>query len=155
MVADEELYALFHQVMKRWASAGVLGPPNAEDAIAAAERRVGRLHGSYKQFLRCAGVQLDDDQSSVLFWRPGDLRPAEDVLRDCGREVSFENPAVVIADYMQESWWYVLWLAGVHTGCVSLVLGGDPHDLQPPMGSFVDFLSAYLEDAPEMYPPRR
>ena len=61
---------------------------------------------------------------------------------------------MIIADYLQESWWYAIWVAGPFSGHVSLVLGRDGDgNPEPPLGTFVDFLLAYLNDDASLYPP--
>lgn len=150
-MAEVELVAT--QVREHWLSHGLLVVPvKSEDLAALRQWRPG-IPGDYEAFLRIAGLPSSDDPDGFRFWLPQEVRPTRDVLQDAGYESDESESSVIIADYLQESWWYGLWLTGPFTGCVSLVLGhGRGKDPQPPLGTFMDFLLAYMQDDARLYP---
>lgn len=115
---------------------------------------VADLPEDYETFLRLAGLPDDEDSAGFRFWSPKELRATGDILSAAGYTNSVVHPSVIIADHLQESWWYCLWSGGPWRGCVSLVLGTySGRDPLPPLGNFADFLLAYLTDDACLYPP--
>jgi hypothetical protein len=140
-----------HAVRRYWIDGGVAGAAISAQEIAAAEARLGALPEAYRRFLAIAGSQRLDDDNFMRFWPPAELRSASDVLVGAG--CLAVPDAIVIADHMQESWWYVLFTGGPRAGLVALVLGGDPRDPQEPIGDLATFLEQYMADATALYPP--
>lgn len=107
----------------------------------------------FECFLHIAGVPSDDDKDGFLFWGPSLIRPVEDVMRDAQYDWKCAHRSVIIADYLQECWWYALWLDGPWAGRVSLVLGC-ADEPAPVFGSLADFLRAYLDGDDRLYSAR-
>ena len=109
------------------------------------------LPPDYADLLR-SGIALDEDPNGFRFWSLDEIAPTEEVLRRAGYDVYY-NDTIIVADYMQESWWYCLWHRGPFSGHVSLVVGtSEGNDPQPPLGSITQFLSLYVIDSAELYP---
>lgn len=109
---------------------------------------------AYADFFRVAGVPNDCDREGFRFWGPDELRLTGEVLRrDPRRTGNFDTNSLIIADYLQECWWYCLWISGRYAGRVSIVLG-DEHagTIRAPRWSLEGFLRAYLADDPSLYP---
>lgn len=142
-------------VRRRWLLQGIRVSSVEPDELVSMTRLAP--HGvptEYETFLRVAGVPDDEDAAGFRFWRPTEVRATGDVLRAAGYVIDAADRSVIIADYFQESWWYCLWLSGTLAGCMSLVLGeSNGHDPQPPLGTFEEFLIAYLDDDVRLYPP--
>lgn len=143
------------QVRDRWTSQEITVSDVRPQAILELVRRFGPLPEPYTEFLRTAGVASNDDSEGFLFWGPEEVRSTAAALNDAGYPgVDLAASSIIFADYMQESWWYALWVDGPHLGCVSLVLGqgaSEPPDLQPPVGTFLEFLAWYLADDERLY----
>ena len=90
-----------------------------------------RLPGDFLTFLTVAGLPDEEDSKLIRFWPPNEWSEVDSLL--------------VFADFLIHSHAYALWLSGVHAGKVSLLFGVDT-DPQPPIGSFAEFLDAYLTD---------
>lgn len=149
-----EVTAISKRVREHWLAQGLR--VSSVEAEALAELKRSRPEGipeAYETFLRTAGLPHDEDGNGFRFWRLREVRATTDVLRDAGYASDAVEPSVIIADYFQESWWYGLWVAGPFTGHVSIVLGHERgKDPQAPLGTFVDFLRAYLIDDARLYP---
>jgi hypothetical protein len=141
------------QVRQHWLEQGLDVLPVAMDEVVEAWRSLpGALPEAYEAFLRTAGLPADEDAEGFRFWLPRELRATADVLRGAGYGSDATEGAVIFADYLQESWWYALWVSGPWKGCVSLVLGTrSGKDPQPPLGSLEEFLLAYLKDDERLY----
>jgi hypothetical protein len=150
-----EVAAVAEKVRQHWLSQGLrVSPVKPEELEALRRSRPDRIPEDYEAFLRIAGLPEDEDGEGFRFWLPNEVRATHDVLGEARYASDAVEPSVIIADYLQESWWYALWLAGPFRGHVSLVLGhADGRDPQPPLGTFVDFLLAYLNDEARLYPP--
>jgi hypothetical protein len=150
-----EVAAVAKEVRQHWLSQGLRVSSVEPEELAELRRlRPEGIPEEYEAFLRIAGLPDDEDGAGFRFWLPKEVRATSDVLSEAGHGSDATEPSVIIADYLQESWWYGLWLAGPFTGRVSLVLGHeDGRDPQPPLGTFVDFLLAYLNDDVRLYPP--
>jgi hypothetical protein len=81
-----------------------------------------------------AGLPDGEDSRLIRFW-PWTRESIDSVL--------------AFADFLIDSHRYVLWLSGRHRGDVSLLHGSEP---EPPIGSFAEFLAAYLADDPVSRP---
>lgn len=151
-----EVKSLAEQVRQHWLSQGLrTSPLTPEDLTKLRQSHPDGIPEAYETFLRFAGLPSDEDSEGFRFWSPREVRATRDVLGEAGYKIEAEEAAasVIIADYLQESWWYALWLAGPYRGCVSLVLGrANGQDPQPPLGTFLEFLLAYLHDDGRMYP---
>lgn len=154
-MADVNTLAM--SVRERWLSQGLrVASVDLDDLVELRTRAPSGIPGEYETFLRVAGLPAEDDQAGFRFWAPRDVRPTRDVLAEAGYATGDGERSVIIADYFQESWWYALWLTGPFAGRVSLVLGDRVgRDPQPPLGTFAEFLLAYLHDDPSLYPPER
>ncbi len=146
--------AVIAEVRDYWAKRGLV--PGALDLTSLHASVVGRLPADYERFLLSAGVPVDDQFQEVRFWEPGELRLARDLLAEPqvapGDWLHVDGGRILIfADYFQESWWYGLWLDADQSGLVSRVGGGN--DPEPPLGSFSEFLDAYMSDGPALYGP--
>lgn len=150
-----EITAVASEVRQHWLSQGLRVSPVGSQELA--ELRLWQPEGvpeEYEAFLRVAGLPDDEDRQGFRFWSPREVRATRDTLRGAGYGSDATEPSVIIADYLQESWWYGLWLAGPFKGSVSLVLGReDGRDPQRPLGSLGDFLLAYVRDDACLYPP--
>jgi hypothetical protein len=144
-----------HQIRQRWLSQGVPTSQVTPDDLAAIRTAFrAEIPADYESFLEIAGSQDGHDKDQYRFWHPREIRPTSDVLRDAGYPSNATELSIVIADYMQESWWFSLWLTGPWAGQVSLALGlCDGSDPQPPIASFDDFLELYMRDDGRLYPP--
>lgn len=142
------------KVRQHWEAQGLRVCATSESDIVALRRRLrAEIPLEYEIFVRLVGLPDQDDSNGFRMWALHEIRPTRDVLRDAGYEYNAADTSVVIADYLQQSWWYVLWLDGPRQGCVSLALGTkDGSDPQPPFGTFLDFLDAYTEDNENLYP---
>jgi hypothetical protein len=151
-----EVATIAARVREHWLSHGLLVSPVKSDEIAVLKRmRPEGIPEAYEAFLRIAGLPDGEDPEGFRFWLPREVRTTRDVLGEAGYDSNASEPSVIIADYLQESWWYALWLTGPFTGSVSLVLGHkDGNDPQPPLGTFADFLLAYLRDDARLYAPK-
>jgi hypothetical protein len=150
-----EVEVVAKEVRQRWLSQG-LRPSSVkpEELVALSRLAPEGVPKEYEAFLRIAGLPDDEDAAGFRFWRPTEVRVTSDVLHAAGYAIDAIERSVIIADYLQESWWYGLWLSGRFAGQVSLVLGqADGKDPQPPLGSFAEFLLAYLGDDVRLYPP--
>jgi hypothetical protein len=147
--------AVAREVRRHWLSQGLRVSPVKFEELA----DLKRLHPSgipeeYTAFLRIAGLPGDEDREGFRFWLPRQVRATRDVLEEAVYGSDATAPSVIIADYLQESWWYGLWLAGPFAGHVSLVLGHEAgQDPQRPLGTIVDFLRAYVHGDARLYPP--
>jgi hypothetical protein len=143
------------QVRHHWLAQGLrVSPVNPKQLAELRRLRPEGIPEEYEAFLRIAGLPDGEDREGFRFWLPGEVRATRDVLGDAQYGSDATEPSVIIADYLHESWWYGLWLAGPFTGSVSLVLGHQGgKDPQPPIGTFVDFLHAYLHGDERLYPP--
>lgn len=131
------------EIRKLWENESVHGPEVLSSDIALLEQRVGGLCDAYKEFLLAAGTQLDNTDDGFLFWRIDDVRFANNVRSEYGLPThEFLDGAIVVADYLQESWWYVLWTTGPNTSLVSLVTG-TKDETRKPIGNFCEFLKCY------------
>ncbi len=146
-----KIIELAKKVSEYWLSHGVDTQGVTSEEIEKTEKRVGSLPESYKDFIFRSGIPKTEDSNGIYFWSLGDLVRADHLLSKAGYEISLKDELVVIADYMQESWWYGLWLTGEDYGRVSLILGGDINDPQEPIGDFQHFLQCYLNDSAEIY----
>ena len=135
---------LAERVRQHWLSQQLAAsPPDASS---------GGVPVEYAEFLSLAGSPDGEDAEGFRFWALSEVRPTSEVLRSAGYDADSEpSPSLVFADYLQESWWYCLWVAGPHRGMVSLVLGQGV-DPQPPMGTFADFPEAYLTADGRLFP---
>ncbi len=151
----DELAAVAERVRRHWLSQGLrVLPITPYELERLRSSRSARIPEEYEDFLRVAGLPDDEDREGFRFWSPIEVRATNDVLHNAGYASTAAEPSVIIADYLQESWWFALWVDGPFRGHVSLVLGsGDGRDPQPPLGTFVDFLLAYLGDDERLYPP--
>jgi hypothetical protein len=150
-----EIAIVANEVRRHWLSQGLQVSPVTQEEFAVLRQLQpeGRWE-EYEAFLRVAGLPHAEDREGVRFWLPREVRPSIDVLADARCRYSAVYPSVIFADYLQESYWYGLWLDGPCAGSVSLVLGiVDGEAPLPPVGSFVDFLLAYLTNDSRMYPP--
>ncbi len=139
------------RIKERWKQSAVLGRQDQSIAIAKLEQRVGQLPPPYKEFLTVAGEQTDDDTEGFLFWKAEDVIMAKEFFsqNSIGFNSVFEG-AIIIADYLQESWYYVLWVGGNRIGHVGLVSGvGDAE--RKTIGDFSEFLECYLLDSSALY----
>jgi hypothetical protein len=139
---------LVGEVRRYWAEQGL--QPKDVDLSGLPGDVCGRLPPTYEAFLRQAGLPDREDDQGFLFWQPSELRSAAALLvhQDVPDRAALES-LWVFADYLQESWCYGLWLSDDRLGEVSLVTGvGDP---RPSIGTFPEFLSAYLVDDPILY----
>lgn len=145
------------QVRQHWLKQSLRVLPVAKEALADAWRSLpGTPPEEYETFLRTAGLPTDEDAQGFRFWLPQELRATSDVLRDAGYGCNATEASVVFADYLQESWWYALWVSGPWKGYVSLVLGTKSgNDPQFPLASLEEFLLAYIKDDEELLCPRR
>ena len=152
-----EVATIADRVRERWLSHGLLVSPVKSDELAALKRLPpDGIPEAYEAFLRIAGLPDGEDREGFRFWLPREVRPTRDVLGEAGYVCNASEPSVIIADYLQESWWYALWLTGPFTGSVSLVLGHkDGNDPQPPLGTVAEFLLAYLRDDARLYANNR
>jgi hypothetical protein len=148
-----EVVALANEVRQHWLSQGLLVSPVELDELSALQRSQPEgIPEEYLAFFRIAGLPANDDQDGFRFWLPKEVRVTRDVLGEAGYGTDGKDASVIIADYLQESFWYALWLTGPFAGCVSLALGSkDGKDPQPPLGTFVEFLLAYLGDDERLY----
>ena len=142
------------KVRQHWLSQGLRISQVKPEELAELRRSLpGGTPEEYEAFLRLAGLPSDEDTEGFRFWLPSEVRATRDVLGEAGYRSDATEPSVIIADYLQQSWWYGLWLAGPFRGSVSLVLGSERgRDPQRPLGTFVDFLLAYLNDNARLYP---
>ena len=142
-------------VRRRWLSQGLrVVPIEFEDLQALRRSSPSGLPEAYEAFLRIAGLPQDEDSEGFRFWPPRQVRMTSDVLAEAGYACAQGDRSAVIADYLQESWWYCMWLEGPLRGHVSVVLGdARGRDPQPPLGTLADFLLAYLNDGAGLYPP--
>lgn len=149
-----ELGELARKVRRHWLLQGLrVRPVEPEEMAELKQSRPEGIPKEYEVFLRIAGLPNDEDGAGFRFWLPREVRTVRDVLGGAGYEGDTVELIVVIADYLQESWWYGLWSVGPFAGHVSLVLGReDGGDPQPPLGTFIDFLVAYLGDDACLYP---
>jgi hypothetical protein len=133
-----------------WISQGL--DPKPVDLGAAPGHLRNQLPVEYTQFVTAVGVPSFEDSQGFLFWQPGDLCTAADLLK-AQEKTRDERVALgsllVFADYLQECWWYGVWMSGESQGFVSLVTG--TNDPRAPIGTFADFLSAYLVDGEVLY----
>jgi len=150
-----EVAVLAKEVRQHWLSQGLrVSSVKPEELAELTRSRLAGIPEEYEAFLRVAGLPDDEDGAGFRFWLPREVRATSHVLGESGYGSEGAEPSVIIADYLQESWWYGLWLAGPFAGQVSLVLGNEAgKDPQPPLGTFVDFLLAYLNDDVRLYPP--
>lgn len=154
VMEGRRLDAVIADVRDYWARRGLIAAPF--DLTTLHPSVVGRLPADYQRFVLVAGVPLDNQFQEVRFWEPGELRLARDYLVEAqvspGDWLEVDGPRILIfADYFQESWWYGLWLDDDRCGLVSRVGGGN--DPEAPLGSFSQFLDAYMRDAPALYGP--
>ena len=150
-----EVEAVAQRVREHWLSQGLgLCTVEPDELAAAGLSHPEGIPADYAKFLRIAGLPDREDKEGFRFWLPKELDLTRDVLRRAGYESAALTPSLIFADYLQESWWYALWLGGPFAGQVSLVLG-DARDPQPAVGTLADFLVAYLNDDALIYPPAR
>lgn len=137
-----EVAAVAKAVRQHWLSQGLrVSFVDPNELVALKRSRSEGIPEEYEAFLRIAGLPDDEDRVGFRFWSPKEVCATSEVLRQTGYLHVATESSLVIADYLQESWWYGLWSTGRFTGHVSLVLGQTRGvDPQPPLGSFVDFL---------------
>jgi hypothetical protein len=172
--AKAELIAVAMEVRQHWLSQGLpLFPVSATQLEDLHRSFLEGLPEEYETFLRVAGLH-QDGQEMVRFWKPHEIRRSSDVVREAdehnarvsrNKEQPPRNPhhervfrtldqSLVIADYMQESWWYALWISGPSRGLVSYVGGyTDGRDPAPVLGTLVEFLQAFMKDDERLGPP--
>lgn len=142
-------------VRERWLSEGVFDKDVTNSDVSELERRVGALPTAYKEFLLIAGTQADNDEEGFLFWPPQEVRPVREVVSEQGYDFAGDEEAIVIADYLQESWWYGLWTAESKRGEGFIVLGYQREKPMSSIGGLEQLLAAYLSGSSELYPPER
>jgi hypothetical protein len=137
-----------------WHQQGLDVRPVGAADLARVEQRLGvELPESFTSALAQAGVPSADDKEMFLWWPPQQWQLTADVLAAAGYAHRAGHASVVFMDYMQESWWYSLWVDGPHLGYVSLALGtSDGCDPQPPIAAFDEFVSLYVADDESLYP---
>jgi hypothetical protein len=147
-IADLALHVKAH-----WVSLGLTVRKISKREIVELSRSLPvPLPGDYVTFLEVAGVHDDDDRAAIRFWPPHLVRPTTKVVEEAGYILREESPSVIFADYMQESWWYGMWVGGELHGRVSIVLCDDKECKRPsPIGDFSEFLMLYLSDAAILY----
>lgn len=149
-----EIAEVAKRVRQHWLSQGLRVSSIEPEELVELRHRSQGIPDEYETLLRIAGLPAEEDREGFRFWRPQEIRPTVEVLAEAGYESDATEPSVIIADYLQESWWYGLWLAGPFAGQVSVVLGRkDGSDPQPPLGPLVDFLLAYVHGDALLYPP--
>ena len=150
-----EVASTARAVQQHWLSHGLRVFQVGRSELASLSRSISDgLPEEYDEFLRIAGLPDNEDAAGFRFWLPTEVTPTNQVLHNAGYEISFSDPSMIIADYMQESWWYCLWVGGTFRGQVSLVLGREDHlNPVPTFATFGEFLQAYLADDPQLYPP--
>lgn len=148
-----ELDDLALEVRRRWLARGILGRDISRVEVGELEARVGPLPSAFKSLLLIAGTQVDDDDEGVLFWPPEEVCPAREVLSKEGYRLVGAEDAIVIADYMEQSWWYALWIRGRERGNVFLVRGEWQEAPLDSIGNVAGFLRAYLFEPGRLYPP--
>jgi len=141
------------RVREHWLSHGLgVSPVPSAELTELKRRRPEGIPEAYEEFLLIAGLPAGDDEQGFRFWLPREVAATRDVLEASGYRSNATESSLIIADYLQESWWYALWLAGPFRGSVSLVLGVENGtDPQPPLGTFNEFLFAYLNDDAILY----
>ena len=95
-----------------------------------------RLAPDFVTFLDVAGLPDEPDALLIEWWRPSQWKVVNDSL-------------LAFADYLIHSHVYALWLAGTAADGTIAVLAND--DPQPPIGTTVEFLTAYLADDHVLY----
>ncbi len=143
---------VIERVRRYWLAQGLT--VNTVDPKSIALELHGEMPAAYAELLRTVGVPNDEDVHGFRFWHPHEFRSARQVLTgaDCPSDVP--ETWVIIADYLQESWWYAMDFAGADKGRVFLVLGSAA-DPTAPIGDVSRFLQAYLDDDEILYPPER
>lgn len=149
------IFDLGARVRERWKSLGVTTSVCDGDCLQYSAHLSFPLHPilrEYAAFSAVVGCQYNDDAMGFRFWPPAEVRMTRDVLVDAGYQCLSADASVVFADFMQESYWYSLWLAGPNAGMVSFTLGSiDGDDPQPPFATFHAFLELYLRDDWNMF----
>lgn len=148
-----QLAALAEEMRRHWSGAGLSLAAIDEDEILATERRLGTaLPTEYRSFLKLAGIPSDQDTLGFHFWQPNAFQLTTEVVPSSEQDLGQGRTSVVFADYLDESWWYVIWTAGDHSGMISRALGTehgpDPED---PLGTLETFCRAYLSDDKVLY----
>jgi hypothetical protein len=148
-----DIEGLARAVQQYWTRQGIRSTP--ADLGQAPDDVRDRLPDEYRAFVSVVGIPDREDDEGFLFWRPSQLRTATQILDGSssapvpGEDRLALDHLIVFADYLQESWWYGLWIGEEGPARVSLVSG--INDPRAPIGSFADFLSAYLVDGPLLY----
>lgn len=119
-----------------WEQQGLLRKTVSRDEIQNAERRLGRFPEDYRTFLLEAGINVEPGTAWIRFWSPDELRRTSQVVENDS------TYSIIIADYMDESWWYTLELP---FGRVRLSSG--LHESKQLAGmSLSDFVSKYINN---------
>jgi hypothetical protein len=122
--------ALAQEVREDWQRQGLRVVTVDVNEIPAQLRE--RLPGDFITFLTVAGLPDDSDSRFISFWQPKEWEEVD------GR--------LVFADFLINSHAYALLLSGPDRGRVC-VLFDTP---EPPIGTFAEFLRAYLDDDPRL-----
>jgi hypothetical protein len=148
---DDEA-GLRHALRAHWESQGLVASCIDLARVAQLRARHQGLAEPYLALLLEVGVPAGDDRQGFRFWQPPELLETSIVLATAGYKCHSKHRSLIVADYLQESWWYAIWLEGPWLGMVSRALGtstGD--DPVPPLGTFTDFVRAYLADDARLY----
>ena len=94
----------------------------------------------------------NNDHEGFLFWSPNDCRFADDYGVTANFAFSISEACVIFADYMQESWWYGLWVKGPWVGMVSPIWGSLEDSVVEPIGTFSEFIKKYLVSDTSLFP---
>lgn len=149
-----EMSTVSKNVRQHWLAQGLRISAVPADQLDEFRQRFPRgIPQDYTTFLSIAGLPDDEDAEGFRFWPLREVRSTRVVLQDAGYGSDVSACSVIIADYLQESWWYCLWLDGPAVGQVSAVWGTrDGNDPQPPLGTLASFLRLYLDDDERLYP---
>src|SRR5678816_3920992 len=102
-----EIEAMAERVRQHWRAQGLrVSPVNPEQLAELRRLRPKGIPEEYEAFLRIAGLPDDEDREGFRFWLPEEVRATRDVLGEAEYGSDATEPSVIIADYLQESWWY-------------------------------------------------
>lgn len=134
-------------IREMWIGQGLFDGFYSAERIISAAGRFGSLPVEYMSFVETAGMQRDSDSSGFRFWH------LDEVRLDSPNFDGDADPKcnLIIADYLQESWWYGISFSSSAQITAIPITGRVETPKHDPI-SFLEFLRRYAYDSELLMP---